>query len=212
MTTIRAALVHSAAILSLFTCPLAAQLAIPAGTVREGVLSFDGRATAGAFTGTTTTLTGEMTGGGLSDVRGWVEFPVSTLKTGNDRRDRDLNKSMESDKFPTVRFELTEVTAAEATGDSARATLRGRFIIHGVTREAEVPATVTFGPTGARVRGTTPLNLKDYEIGGLTKMMGMLRMHEEIMVHVDLVFEGAAAPANQAALPTSGGASAGVSQ
>jgi hypothetical protein len=74
-----------------------------------------------------------------------------------------------------------------------------------------VPATVTFGPTGARVRATTPLNLKDYEIGGLTKMMGMLRMHEEIVVHVDLVFE-AAAPANQAALPTSGGASAGVSQ
>jgi hypothetical protein len=62
---------------------------------------------------------------------------------------------------------------------------------------------VTFGPNGARVRGTTPLNLKDYEIGGLTKMMGMLKMHEEIAVHVDLVFEAAATRADQASLTTS---------
>lgn len=203
MTTIRAALVHSAAIVSLCTSPLAAQLAIPAGTVREGTLSFDGRATAGAFTGTTTTVTGEMTGGGLSEVRGWVEFPVNTLKTGNDRRDRDLNKSMESEKYPTVRFELIGVTAAEPMGDSMRVTLRGRFIIHGVTREVSVPADVTLGPDGARVRGTTPLNLKDYEIGGLTKMMGMLKMHEEIVVHLDLVFEAAGAPASHASFTTS---------
>jgi polyisoprenoid-binding protein YceI len=161
-------------------------------------LSFDGRATAGAFTGTTTTVMGEMTGGGLSDVRGWVEAPVNTLKTGNDRRDRDLNKSMESEKYPTIRFELTGVTAAQPPSDSMPVTLQGRFIIHGVTREASLPANVTLGPDGVRVRGTTPLNLKDYEIGGLTKMMGMLKMHEEIVVHVDLVFEPAAASASQA--------------
>ena len=199
MTTIRLALVCSAAILPLTTSAAAAQLAIPAGTVREGTLSFDGRATAGAFSGTTTTVTGEMTGGNmLSEVRGWVEIRVSTLKTGNDRRDRDLNKSMESAKFPTVRFELTGVAAAEPPRDSMPVTLQGRFIIHGVTREVSLPADVTLGPDGVRVRAATPLNLKDYEIGGLTKMMGMLKMHEEIVVHVDLVFEPAAELTGQA--------------
>ena len=197
MNTFRLVLVHSAAMISLFTSPVTAQLAIPDGTVREGILSFEGRATAGAFTGSTTTVTGEMTGGVLSNVRGWVEAPVNTLKTGNDRRDRDLNKSMESDKYPTIRFELTGVTAAEPPRNSMPVTLRGRFIIHGVTREASLSADMTLGPDGVRVRGTTPLNLEDYEIGGLTKMMGMLKMHEEIVVHVDLVFEpaGPATPA-----------------
>jgi polyisoprenoid-binding protein YceI len=210
MTTIRLALIHSAAILSLFASPVVAQLAIPAGTVREGTLSFDGRATAGAFTGTTTTVTGEMTGGnGLSQIRGWVEVPVNSLKTGNDRRDRDLNKSMESEKYPTVRFELTGVEAAEPPRDSMTVTLQGRFIIHGVTRDASLAADVTLGQDGVRVRGTTPLNLKDYEIGGLTKMMGMLKMHEEIVVHVDLVFEPAAAPASQAHSTTSNDAMTG---
>jgi len=195
MTTIRSALLHCAAILALFAGPVAAQLAIPAGSVREGVLSFDGRATAGAFTGTTTTVTGEMTGGSLSEVRGWVEFPVNTLKTGNHRRDRDLNKSMESKKYPTVRFELIGVKTTDASSDSLPVTLQGRFIIHGMTRDVSVPADVRLGRDGVRVRGTTPLNLKDYEIGGLTKMLGMLKMHEEIVVHVDLVFAPAAAPA-----------------
>ena len=175
----------------------APQRTIPDGLVREGKLSFDGRATTGGFTGSTTTLTGRLQGGQLSQVRGWVEAPVRTLVTGNKRRDRDLNKSMESDKYPTIRFELMGVTATGAAGDSVNLVLHGRFILHGVTRDATVPASVAFHPEGIRVRAATPLNLKDYRIGGLSKALGMLRMEEEIVIHVDLLF--GPAPAQQAA-------------
>lgn len=176
--------------LALGTRPAAAQQAISDGTVREGTLSFDGRATVGDFTGTTTAVTGEMHGGAdLPAVRGWVEAPVGTLKTGNDRRDKDLNRSMESEKYPSIRFELTAVEAQAGSGDSVPVLLAGRFIIHGVTREATLPATVVFLPDAVRVRAETRLDLGDYGIGGLTKMMGMLRMDEEIEVHVDLTFE-----------------------
>ena len=75
--------------------------------------------------------------------------------------------------------------------------LHGRFIIHGVTREATIPASLAFGAEGIRLRGQTPLNLKDYKIGGLTKMLGMLKMDEEILVRVDLVF-GSATPRHEA--------------
>jgi polyisoprenoid-binding protein YceI len=175
--------------LSLGARAAAAQGAIPAGTVREGSLSFDARATVGDFTGTTTAVTGEMSGGdNLSQVRGWVEAPVRTLETGNDRRDRDLNKSMESDEYPVIRFELTGVEPGASAADSLPVLLRGRFIIHGVTREATVPASVVLRPDAVRVRGETLLDLEDYGIGGLTKMMGMLKMHEEIVLHIDLTF------------------------
>jgi polyisoprenoid-binding protein YceI len=156
--------------------------------VAEGTLSFDGRASAGDFTGTTSSVTGEVKGGdGLDAVRGWVEAPVATLKTGNDRRDRDLNKSMESDKYPTMRFDLDSVTAG-GTGDSLPATLKGRLTIHGVERAVELPASVVLGADNVRVHSDFPLNLKDYKIGGLTKLMGMLRMYEDIKVHVDVTF------------------------
>ena len=186
--------------LSLAGAPLTAQAprTIPDGIVRQGTLSFDGRATAGNFTGTTTQVTGEVHGGSLPQVRGWVEAPVRTLATGNQRRDRDLNKSMESAKYPTIRFELTSVAGGESPGDSVSLVLHGRFIIHGITREAAVPASVTFHPEGIRVRGETPLNLKDYKIGGLSKAFGMLKMYEEIVVHIDLTF-GTTSPQQAAA-------------
>ena len=162
--------------------------AVPGGTLAQGTLSFDGRASAGDFVGTTSTVTGEMTGGdGLEAVRGWVEAPVANLQTGNGRRDRDLNKSMESDKYPTMRFDLDGVAPGGA-GDSVPATLKGRLTLHGVEREVELPGSVVFGGGDVRIRSEFPLNLKDYRIGGLTKLMGMLRMYEDIKVHVDLTF------------------------
>ena len=65
-----------------------------------------------------------------------------------------------------------------ARGDTIAVTLHGTFCIHGVTRKATIPAKVVFLPDGMHVRGNTPLNLKDYKIGGLKKMLGLLKMHE----------------------------------
>src|SRR6266849_1564383 len=162
---------------------------IPDGTVREGTLSFDGRATTGVFTGTTTTVRGQMSGGGsLSEVRGWVDAPVSTLVTGNDHRDKDLNKSLASDLYPTIRFDLTGVTPGVERGDTVDVVLQGRFSIHGVTREASIPATVVTQPDAIRVRADAPLSLKDYQVEGLSKMMGMLKMYDRILLHVDVRF------------------------
>jgi len=166
----------------------AASRPIPAAKTAEGSLSFEGRANVGDFTGTTTTLSGEMSGGpDLSAVRGWVESPVATLKTGKDRRDRDLLKSMEADKYPTLRFDLDDVVG-QNTADSVPVTLKGRLSIHGIVRPVELPGSVVLSADHARVRSDFPLNLKDYKIGGLSKMMGMLRMYEDITVHVDVTF------------------------
>jgi polyisoprenoid-binding protein YceI len=158
--------------------------------VREAALSFDGRATAGDFTGVTTRVTGVLHGATeLALVRGWVEAPVTTLRTGNGRRDRDLNKSMESDKYPALRFVLDSVEVDGGPLDNLSATLRGRLILHGVTREVLLPSVLSFLPDGVRVRSDFPLNLKDYRIGGLSKLLGVLKMYEDIAVHVDVTFE-----------------------
>jgi polyisoprenoid-binding protein YceI len=163
---------------------------IPDGRITSGTLSFDGRATAGDFVGTTSAVSGQLTGASdVTGVRGWVEAPVNTLKTGNGKRDKDLNKSMESDKFPVLRFELARVTRAGGTTDSLGVVLHGTLAIHGVTREVELPGTVQLSQSAARVRTDFPLNLKDYRIGGLSKMLGMLKMYEDIKVHCDLVFQ-----------------------
>jgi len=170
---------------------LAAQLsgAIPPMRLASGTLSFDGHATVGDFTGTTTTVTGEMTGGeSLAAVRGWVEAPVKTLDTGDGKRDKDLNKSMESNKHPAMRFELGGVTPEGVRGDTAAVHLKGKLTLHGVTRDVTLPGRVWKDGEALRLRSEFPVDLGDYEIGGLSKLLGMLRMQEGIEVHVDLTF------------------------
>lgn len=170
---------------------LAAQLdgAIPSMRLASGTLSFDGHATVGDFTGTTTTVTGEMTGGeSLAAVRGWVESPVKTLDTGDRKRDKDLNKSMESNQHPAMRFEITGVKPDGATADTAAVGLQGKLTLHGITRDVALPGRVWKDGDAIRLRSDFPLDLSDFEIGGLTKMLGMLRMQEGIEVHVDLTF------------------------
>ena len=171
--------------------PALAQAPIPAARLARGTLSFDGHATLGDFVGTTDSVRGEMTGGpDLAAVRGWVEGVVAALRTGNGKRDKDLRKSMEVDSFPTMRFDLADVlpTDEQLLSDSTAVMLRGRLTIHGVTRDVGIAARAWVAPDTIRVRGDFPLNLKDYRIGGLSKMLGILKMHENIEVHVDLVF------------------------
>ncbi len=169
-----------------------AQRPVPRAVVRDGTLSFDGHATVGDFTGTTQSVTGEVRAADdFRDARGWVEAPVRSLRTGNGHRDRDLNKSMESDRYPTVRFELQGATAMMTTSDTVPATLHGQLIAHGVAQAVDVPATLVFENDSIRVKGDFPVDLRDYKIGGLSRMLGMLKMHEHIVVHLDLSFAAA---------------------
>ena len=172
---------------------LSAQEVISSGRVREGRLSFDGHATTGDFVGATTSVTGEMRGGpALGGVTGFVEAQVATLTTGNAHRDRDLNSSLESGRFPTMRYDLTGVVPGPVEGDSQRVTLLGRLTIHGVTRDEQLSAILHRAPGAVRLTTSFQLNLADHHIGGLTKMLGILRMDPEIQVHVDVTFAQAA--------------------
>lgn len=162
---------------------------IPDGVVREGTLSFDAKASAGDFTGQTTTVSGELKGAkDLASVRGWVEAPVTTLSTANGRRDRDLNKVMESATYHALRFELDRVEVGTGTADSLPASLIGRLTLHGVTQEVSLPGALTIRNEEVRVRTDFPLNVKDYKVKGLSKFLGVLKMDEHIVVHVDVTF------------------------
>lgn len=163
---------------------------IPSLSVVRGEVSFDGRGTPGPFTGRTSAVRGRVIGGASIDVvRGWVEADAATLVSGNGRRDRDMRKSLEVERFPVLRFDLDGAAAGAGIGDSTPVTLRGRFTIHGVTRESAVRGWLHMAASRIVFRGSTPLLLTDYDIGGLSKAFGLLRMQKEIVVRMNLTFE-----------------------
>ena len=124
----------------------------------------------------------------MAAVRGWVEAPVNTLKTGNNRRDRDLNKTMESAIYPTIRFQLSSVIPEWERGDSSGAILEGDFFIHGVTRRERVSAIVVRAADSIRVTASLPMNLHDYKVDNLTRFL-VFKMNPDIVMHVDVTFQ-----------------------
>ena len=170
----------------------AAQDAAPevSSALHAGTLSFLGHATVGDFVGSTK----QVSGGLISDrssARGWIEAPVATLVTHNERRDRDLRAVMEVDTYPTMRFDLDSTVIVSSGADAGGAfdvLLHGRLAIHGVTRAVDLPAVVSHRGDTLHVNAVFALNVTDYNIGGLTKLFGLLRMRRRIEVRVDLQF------------------------
>jgi polyisoprenoid-binding protein YceI len=167
--------------------------AVASGSVRHGTLAFDAQATLGAFTGTTSTVTGELVGAPtLAGVRGWVEAPAKSLSSQNGKRDRDTWASLEVERFPTLRFQLDSVVPGNAVGDSTSVVLVGHLILHGQSRPVRITGYLSGGSGVHRFRGSVPINVKDYGIQGLSKAFGLLRMKEQIMVRVDVTFSAGA--------------------
>lgn len=159
--------------------------------VESGVLSFTGHATVGDFVGTTNRVGGAIVGApDYARLHGFVEASVASLTTGNAHRDRDLRSSMEVERYPTMRFDLASASLDDRGGspDSTSLILHGAFSIHGITRHVDLPCKLARVADTTRVTAEFPLDLADYRVGGLTKMMGLLRMDRHIDVRVDVRF------------------------
>jgi polyisoprenoid-binding protein YceI len=88
-----------------------------------------------------------------------VSVDVSTINTGIDMRDNDLKKETYFDaaKYPTITFKSSTVTQQVVTGN---------LTIKGVTKQVEIPYTVTKTDSGYLFEGSFSLSRKEFGIGG----------------------------------------------
>lgn len=179
----------SSAALIVFHCVWLGAQAVTSGSLRRGTLAFDAEATLGAFTGTTSVVTGALVGAAtLAGVRGWVEAPAKSLSSQNGKRDRDTWASLEVERFPTLRFLLDSVVPGQTLGDSTAVVLIGQLVLHGKSRLVRFAGFLSEANGLQRFRGNVRINVKDYGIQGLSKAFGLLRMKEQITVRVDVTF------------------------
>jgi polyisoprenoid-binding protein YceI len=111
--------------------------------------------------GTVTVADGE-----LSDAT--VTVQVGTISTPEAARDAYFrDKSLQTDKFPTATFHVTEpVDVSSALGGSTqRVTLSGDLTMHGVTKTVQADAQVAVGEDGdVQVAGDVPVTFQDYGV------------------------------------------------
>lgn len=110
--------------------------------------------------------------------RGTLRFKVSNVRTGDEKRDRDMLVWEQSDQFPEVVFTLIAIED-QSTG---KAVARGQLILHGVAKEIVVPATIeTKDQRVFTIAGQYDLDTREYGLAvirkyGLLKVDPLLRV------------------------------------
>lgn len=163
--------------------------AVRSARVTSGTLAFDARARVGDFSGTTQEVTGEVRGAATADgATGWVSFPAASLRTGNGRRDRDMRKSLEAEQHPEIRLHVSRITPQATRGDTVDVLLDATLTVKGIARPVQAPATVVILPAAYRVTSSFPIDLREWNVKGLSRMLGMLTVDPEMTVRAELEF------------------------
>ena len=96
---------------------------------------------------------------------GKVKVPINNIKTGIDLRDEHLRGEMwlNAGKYPYAEFQLTGIKNSSSTklddGQKVYVTLLGKFSVHGVTKDIEVPAEFRYFKESEKTKAKAPGNL-----------------------------------------------------
>ena len=145
--------------------------AVPSAKLASADIWFDAKASVADFQGRATGATGTLD---------WVEVRWQDIDTKNGTRNRHMLKTVEAERFPVIRF---DVTAVRPGMDSVAGTLA----LHGVTKEVVWPITVHVGGDTVSVTADFPVDMRDYGIKPPVRFV-IARMGAVVMVHVRLVF------------------------
>jgi polyisoprenoid-binding protein YceI len=107
------------------------------------------------------------------------------LRSGNALVDGELQRRLDSRKFPRVRGALTASAAGSSPGTWR---LTGELTLHGVTRTLEVEVTVRqLDPRTLEIEGGRAIDMRDFGLPPPSFLM--FRMQPEVQVRARLVAE-----------------------
>lgn len=118
--------------------------------------------------GRTSAVTGEAVIAGASVTSAKFTGDMTQLKSDSSMRDGQLrNQGIEYAKFPTSTFELSEpiaLPAGLAAGQAITVTMKGKFTLHGVTKDVSIPAQAQVAGSNLVVVGSLKIAFADYNV------------------------------------------------
>lgn len=133
-----------------------------------------------SFVGSSDHLVGKIS---LQDSVVDFYLDLTTLDTGNDKRDKDMRETLETEKYPFAEFFGKLVTDFNPDKSSKQKVMvSGEFTIHNVTKETTIQGTLQKTDDGLSVEANWTLDMTDYNI----KPPGILfyRVEEKIDIQI----------------------------
>lgn len=117
--------------------------------------------------GRTGDVSGSFTIEGTTVTEATFEVDLSTITTNESRRDSRVQDALETDRFPTATFALTEpldLGAGAADGEPVSVTATGDLTIHGVTERVEIPLEAQLVDGTVVLVGSLDQTLSGYDV------------------------------------------------
>ena len=124
-----------------------------------------------------------------------LSIKSSSLSVQNDVSDKDRremerlmnNEVLETNKFPEIRYEASDVAVKNLGGALFSATLNGALTLHGVTRNLSIPARVALLGGMLRASGDFTLRQSDFDIKPVSVAGGALKIKDELKLSFEIV-------------------------
>ena len=125
-----------------------------------------------------------------------IKVDIASIKTGVELRDDHLRKEnwLDAPHFPNAEFVVTKVSGIDKLkpGEQAEATVKGKFRLHGVTKEVTTKARVRLVPAEPgkpggdvlRIQTSFVIKLEDHKVS--IPAIVSLKVSPDIVVNVDI--------------------------
>jgi polyisoprenoid-binding protein YceI len=117
--------------------------------------------------------------------RAQVNFKFADLRTGRERRDRDMLEWENHAQHPVVRFQLERMEVMSNGPMRSRTQARGRLVIHGVEHSVMFPITFLVEGRVCSIDGEVDLDYRDYGLPVIRKYL-MLTVDPHLRVRFHL--------------------------
>jgi polyisoprenoid-binding protein YceI len=131
----------------------------------------------------------------LKDASLNLRIKADSLEVTDDVSDKDRREMerqmrddvLETNRYPEIVFESTDVSADKITGGQCRARVTGNLSLRGITRNCVINAQVTVTGDGLRAHGEFPLRQSDYNIKPVSAAGGTIKLKDELKFSFDIV-------------------------
>jgi hypothetical protein len=133
----------------------------------------------------------------IGDIGEWIasptfrlRIPVTTLRCGNGRMERDMYRALRSQSHPSIDFRFVHLagTVREGANGTYHAKIAGVVSLAGATRNVVVDVEAKrIAPDRIRLRAKLPLRMTDFCITPPTALFGAIKANDDLVVHFDLV-------------------------
>jgi len=122
-----------------------------------------------------------------------VEIPVRSIKSGEKLMDNKTYEAFHDAKFPTISFQLIDVSSLQITGSDVSVILNGNLTMAGVTKKISFKTTgKNLKPGEYEFKGSIALKMTDFKMKPPTAMLGVMKVGDAITLKYDINLDGAA--------------------